>query len=352
MSDATVGAVAAALRTEVRDSLRGMDAAWDSLVDRSPLPSPFLRSWWLEGVAGPRPVFVLVFRNDRLVGGAAFERDRVLGVERLRAAGFRLDPDHLDLVADPAHVEDVVGELRAWLTRRGARIIDLVGLAEGARIIDSLPAPVRQAAFDQAPWSPLPPSLDEYLEQRPRELLRLIGQPRRRLERAGAEHRVVGAEDAQAALERFRRLHEAQWGDRSDFLPEFDRFARAGQEGIARGELVVRELWVDGDVVATHVCFVTAGRLSDYQAGRDGDRRWRGAGTWLTAVAVGDACERGCHEYDFLRGAEPYKEQWASNARSLVRAAATSGWRARLVAALLRTRRRAQEALRRSRVLG
>ena len=26
---------------------------WDQLVDASPLPSPFLRSWWLTGPADP-----------------------------------------------------------------------------------------------------------------------------------------------------------------------------------------------------------------------------------------------------------------------------------------------------------
>jgi hypothetical protein len=268
-------------------------------------------------------------------------------VERLRAAGFLLDPDHLDLIADPAHVEDVVGALRAWFTRRGARIIDLIGLAERARIVDALPPPVEQTVFDGAPWSPLPAGLDEYLEQRPPKLRRLVEQSRRRLERACVEYRVVDPKEALPALERLRRLHEAQWGDRSSFLPQFDRFARAAKEGIARRELLVHELWADGEVVTTHVNFETAGRLSEYQGARNGDRRWRGAGTWLMALTVGGACERGCLEYDLGRGAVSYKEQWASDVRPLVRAVATWGRRARLIATLLPAARRARNAMRR-----
>jgi CelD/BcsL family acetyltransferase involved in cellulose biosynthesis len=334
------------LRTEVRAALQGVEHEWDDLVDGSPLPSPFLRSWWLEAVAGPRASFVLLFDRARLVGGLALEQERVLGVERLRTVGFRLAADHLDLVAHPAYVADVVAALRAWFTRPGARIIDLVGLAERARVVDALPSAVRRTVLEEAPWSPLPTSLDDYFDQRPAELRDLVERPRRRLERAGAECRVVDAAEAGPALERLRRLHEAQWGNRSEFLPYFDRFARAARTGLARRELIMHELWVDDNVVATQVSFEVAGRLSNYQGARDCDRRWRGAGTWLMALGARDACERGCHEFDLLRGAEPYKEQWASDVRAVVGATVAWGWRARLVAAVLPAARRARNAMR------
>jgi CelD/BcsL family acetyltransferase involved in cellulose biosynthesis len=324
-----------------------MEKAWDALVDRSPLPSPFLRSWWLEAVAGPRPSFALVFHRDRLVGGVALEQDRVLGVERLRAVGFLLAADHLDLVADPAHLDEVVAALRTWFTRPGARVIDLVGLAERARITEALPSPVRSTVFDGAPWSALPATLSEYFDQQSPQLRSLVERPRRRLERAGAEYRVVDVDDTDPALERLRRLHEAHWGDGSEFLPHFERFARAARAGIARRELLIHEVWVGGEVVATHVSFEADGRLSHYQGGRDGDRRWRGVGTWLMALVVGDACERGCHEFDLLRGVEPYKQQWANDVRPLVHAAAAQGWRARLVVSLLPAGRMARKTLRR-----
>jgi CelD/BcsL family acetyltransferase involved in cellulose biosynthesis len=334
------------LRTELRSSLRDVATAWDALVDQSPLPSPFLRSWWLEALAGPHPAFVLAFRDDRLLGGMAFEQDRVLGVVRLRPVGYQLSADHLDLVADPAHVDDVMSALRVWFGRPGARIIDLVGLTEDARIIDALPPPVRQREFDVAPWSPLPATLDEYFALHP-QVPGLVDRPQRRLERAGVEYRIADVCETRAALERLRRLHETNWGERSEFLPRFDRFARAATEGAARGEVIVHELWAQEDVVAADVSFEVAGRLSSFQCGRDTDRRWRGAGNWLMAQIVADACKRGCHEFDLLRGGEPYKEQWASDSRPLVHAIASRGWRARLVVALLPAARRAQSTMKR-----
>lgn len=115
------------MRTEVRASLGELGVAWDALVDASPLPSPFLRSWWLEAGAGPEPRFVLVMDGDALVGGLALEEDRVLGVPRLREMGPLLGADHLDLVAAPGRADQVVGALADWFASRRPLLVDLVG---------------------------------------------------------------------------------------------------------------------------------------------------------------------------------------------------------------------------------
>jgi hypothetical protein len=48
------------LRVVVRTRLSALEPAWDNLVERLPLPSPFLRSWWLEHTAGGAQRFLLV----------------------------------------------------------------------------------------------------------------------------------------------------------------------------------------------------------------------------------------------------------------------------------------------------
>ncbi|MDB5113971.1 MAG: hypothetical protein JWL78_1041, partial [Chloroflexi bacterium] len=48
------------MQVTVRRSLGGYATAWDALVDRQPLPSPFLRSWWLEAMSAAHPRFLLV----------------------------------------------------------------------------------------------------------------------------------------------------------------------------------------------------------------------------------------------------------------------------------------------------
>src|SRR2546427_7710035 len=87
---------------EVRDSLADLASSWDALVAKQPIASPFLRSWWLEGVAGPRPRFVLVVDDGQLVGGDPLEEHRRMGMSRLQFIGSRnLAADHLDLRAVP-----------------------------------------------------------------------------------------------------------------------------------------------------------------------------------------------------------------------------------------------------------
>ena len=114
---------------------------WDRLVDQSPLPTPFLRSWWLTGTGGPRCRFLLVKQNDRLLGGLALDEERWLGLPCLRVmGGGPLCPDHLDLLAAPGHEAAVARLAGAWLRRPGARLLDLAGICADARLSTALSA--------------------------------------------------------------------------------------------------------------------------------------------------------------------------------------------------------------------
>jgi hypothetical protein len=65
---------------EVVDRLDDVCPDWDDLVDKSRFPSPFLRSWWVDGIgAGPGGVLriPLVFEGDELIGGIPLAQDRL-----------------------------------------------------------------------------------------------------------------------------------------------------------------------------------------------------------------------------------------------------------------------------------
>jgi CelD/BcsL family acetyltransferase involved in cellulose biosynthesis len=313
--------------TLVVGSLGPLAPSWDRLVEALPLPSPFLRSWWLEATAGPRPCFVLVVDGSRLAGGLALERDTRLGMARLRFMGAGpLCPDHLDVVAAPGREPDVLVALARWLARPGSRLIDLDGVPAGSRLAEALPGRVWAEVTDVAPWSPLPADPARYepgLTSRFRNTLR---RSRARLARQGAHHRVIPADECGRALETLRRLHHQRWGDSSSFLPSFDRFAAAAAEGVRRREVVLHELATGSGPVAVEVWFELAGRASFYQSGRDvTDPRWRGAGTVLRAAVIERACRLGFSEVDLLRGDDAYKRDWAPLARPLSRLRAAHG---------------------------
>ena len=155
--------------TRVLEQLGDHAAAWDRLVDAMPLPSPFLRSWWLAAVAQGDPRFVLVFDReprdgdpvggDRLLGGLALQQTHRAGVEWLEFLGSGpLQPDHLDLVCATDRADDVGAALRAWLGRPGNRVIDLMGARSGARLLDVVPGVGEVTPLEIAPYVTLPPT--------------------------------------------------------------------------------------------------------------------------------------------------------------------------------------------------
>jgi CelD/BcsL family acetyltransferase involved in cellulose biosynthesis len=325
-------------RVEVLERLGPLAHDWDALVEVQPLPSPFLRSWWIDHAAEAPARIVTVFDGDRLLGGAAFQVDRIrrgpLRLERVRMLGQGvLAPDHLDLIAEPGRRRDVARAVLGWLRRRGSRLVDLDGLAaEGAlaalfapEVVDRHPAP-RAGIADGA---------EAYLATLPGRLRSTVSRSAKRLAREGVSHRVVGVEEAAAALERLAALHEGRWREASTFLDAWPRFAAAARVGIERGDVVVHEL-VDaqGEVVAAELDLLAGDVVAFYQAGRRTEREWRGCGSALRAEVVRWAAGRGARTYDLLRGDEPYKADWATGRLELVRCRTGFGPLGRAQAAL------------------
>jgi CelD/BcsL family acetyltransferase involved in cellulose biosynthesis len=310
----------------VLDDLGRWAPQWDQLVDVSPLPSPFLRSWWLTGTGLAQRRFVLVVADDRLLGGLALEERRKLGLPCLTmlSAG-PLCPDHLDLLATEGHEDAVVSGVAAWLRRPGMRLIDLEGIYPDSRLIKALPGRVRREPLAGAPWAPLRVEASEYIAARPPGFRRTLRRASSRLAAEGAAHRINRGPAAVRSLGALQQLHGAQWGDRSRFLPSFDRFAAACRLGAERDEIAVHELAVGETVIAIMITFEVAGRVSLYQSARLIDFRWRDATSVLLAAIITDACDRGFAEVDFLRGDEAYKSNFAPERRMQFRLRAASG---------------------------
>lgn len=318
--------------------------AWDALVLRRPVPSPFLRTWWLteqEGLA------LLVVDGGVLVGGLALRRERRLGTTRYVAPGPTvLCPDHLDLLAETDRESEVVAAVREWFDGH-AWALDVRGLVADPLLARAVGTPARPD--DVAPWQPLPV---------PRES-RSVRRSRRRLAGLGLVHRHEP--DVVAGMRALRRLHEER-GDRGPLLAELDVVTRAVARGASRSEArvdvlagesggvaAVAEVAEVAEVAAVVVSFVVGDRLSLYQVGRSLRPEHDGAGTVLLADVVAAS---GATEVDLLRGDEAYKRSVAEHTRTLTRLRAARGWWPRLllrVEDVARTARAAVSARRRSR---
>ena len=299
-------------------------AAWDALVVRQPTVSPFLRSWWLDGAAGHRPLLLLVHEDHKLLGGLALEEDRRLVVPRLLALGSALAPDHVDLVAAPGREQDVLDALGRWLRRPGSRLLDLTCVVDSHRLAGLLPHVASDEVVEAAPYTELG-DFDELLRSRPSQLRNTVDRARRRLEKHGVRYRCGVAEEVEDSLKALRRLHGEAFGMRSLFLPYFDRFAAVARAGVRSGEVVFNELCLDDDVIATVVTFEVGSCVSYYQVGRATDHCFRGSGTYLEARMLERVCREGFRQFDHLRGQEAYKRAWAPQLRPLRRVRAVQG---------------------------
>ena len=322
-------------------SLGSNRASWDDLVDRSALPSPFLKSWWLENaLAGSLVVLGCSDGEGRMLGGAAFEADTLsmgpFGVPRLRSVGQGvLTPDHLDVVADPRDRNAVVASVARWL-HSSRRLIDLDGLADTSELPALLDAP----AIDNepAPYLDLGPLTTEApLAQMPGRLRSTVKRSGKRLARDGYVVRRIdrasGSTAHEGALDALLHLHDERWQDTSALADGADRLQRTLRAALAAGGAVIHELADDERVIASEVELLAGTRACFYQSGRLTDREFRGSGSVLKEAVLRWAIEEGLTEFDLLRGAESYKDDWADSSRNVLRIRVGSGTAASLTAA-------------------
>lgn len=306
-------------------ALGDLAASWDDLVDRSALPSPFLKSWWVDNAAGGEPAILTCHGDDgRLLGGAAFEVDhvghRALGLVRVRVLGQGpLAPDHIDVLAAPEHRTEVLAAVCGWL-RTGNRIVDLDGLSADCEVPWLLGAPL--LVRETAPYRSLG-SADPTAEL-PGRLRSTIKRAAKRLARSGFAPRTVPPADAEQALETLFELHDHRWQDRSSWSAS-ERAAsnatlrRTLLAGLHCGGAVIHEITDGTQVIASEIELIAGRRVAFYQAGRLTDQEFRGSGSALKAEVLRWAVREGMTEFDLLRGDDRYKDDWATDLREVHR---------------------------------
>lgn len=127
-------------------------------------------------------------------------------------------------------------------------------------------------------------------------------------------------QEAGPAMEDFLRLHHLRWDPEggSDGIPRglVEDFHRELAPLLAaRGWLRLYRLEVGGQPIAAVYGLELARRFYYYQSGMDPAWSARSPGLVLVGRTVEDAYARGLTDYDFLRGAEPHKLDWATDRR-------------------------------------
>ncbi|HLS19540.1 MAG TPA: GNAT family N-acetyltransferase [Paracoccaceae bacterium] len=303
-----------------RDGLAAIEAEWTDLWHRC-LASPFQHPGWLlpwaRHYAADRSFAVTLRLGGRLEALAPVFLWK--GVLRLAGTGPSDQGDWL-----------LTKRAEAWA---GVLFAELAGVAADFRRIDLRqlpPGSSLRSALVPAGWT------EAQGEGAPCHSARLAGADglgavstkcrsnwryaMRRIEREGGQVELVPAGDTPQAMEALARCHALRWRERGEsgmladpliarFLPDAAAIlARAGVLRLYRlrfGEVTAAALMVLAGH-ATHAYYIGGfdpahGRLSPSSA--------------LIGFAMRQAAREGAREFDFLRGAEPYKARWGARAQ-------------------------------------
>lgn len=327
-------------------SLARLAEAWDELLAASDADALFLTwtwisTWWVNFGAG-RQLHVLAARDEQgsLLGIAPLMVQR--GVEgfppKLRVLmvigqqGETL-AERLDLIVRRGHEDAVVEAFVRHLMDEQRDLFDLLFLERVRtdstafvalrRCLDERGLTVRTDNEQPSPYRSLPATYEDLRASMSRNFRRQLSNARNRLKKEGAVALCFAPDDIPVAeaMDELIALHRARWGpDEGSFrTPDYVQFHRALSERLAdRGELVLVLLRVGSETVAGRYDFMYGGRVWCFQGGWQPAFERMRVGTILTADVMDWAIARGCTEYDFLSGDDPYKRRWADDERTLL----------------------------------
>ena len=366
--------------------IEALRAEWTALFDTAADPSPFLSHEWLScwwrAFGGRREPWILEARDRAgalaglllLVGGVG-----PLGVRRWRLLGNGVTgADGLDVLARagdaPAVATPSRGPSRSWRPgASGTCSISRTSPAARRRWARSgAPLGARGASATvergfACPGFALRGTFEAHLARVPRR--ETYGRRVRWLSRQPGFLLDVATTPAEApaALEDLLRLHRLRWAadGGSSGIPQGaveDFHREVAPRLAARGWLRLYRLHVGGAAIAAVYGIEIGRRFFYYQSGYDPEWSARSPGLVLVGRTIEDAYARGLADYDFLRGTEPYKLEWASDRRETctlrlrapslragTAALARDAWRGARDAARAIAPARAWQALRRAR---
>ena len=289
---------------------------WHTLLERKEWSTVFLtpewqETWWAQcGVGGSDLRLLKVGADDEPLGIAPM----ALQGETLAFLGDTDLFDYHDFIGEsPEFFEALVRCLDAepWSE------LDLRSVPEFSPTLTHLVDLYRVKGYsvsvepeDVVPGLQLPATWDEYLAGLRKKDRHELRRKLRRLESAG-EVRVVLSDESSLDkdVDAFLELMRESSDEKRDFMrPDREAFFRRVVQRIHEaGHLRLFSLDLDGERVASVICFDYDGRRLLYNSGYRLAHRPLSVGLMLKALCLKDAIESGMSYFDFLRGPEPYK---------------------------------------------
>jgi CelD/BcsL family acetyltransferase involved in cellulose biosynthesis len=347
-SDASysISTVAARHEIEIHDAIEPIADEWEELAVRigaDPFRRPGWFSCWLESFGSQGLKVLAVRREGRLAA--------VLPVFARRGTVHSVTNWHTPrfaAVAADASAEESVLE---GLFRDAPRRVDLSFLptesverlrrAAGRRSFSSRPVL-------RSPYVKIEGDWDSYLRGLTSKARSNLRRRRKRLAERGevAIEVVEGGSGLEALLEESFRIEASGWkGAQNTAIvssADTERFYRRLAHWAADVEILrLALLRLDGRLIASNLSLESEGSHYLVKIGHDAELGQWAPGTVLTAAMIERAFSLRLKSYEFLGDAAPYKLQWTSTCRDLMRAQAFAGSPLGRIDRLAQTRGRA-----------
>jgi CelD/BcsL family acetyltransferase involved in cellulose biosynthesis len=302
-------------------SFESLFARWSAsrstLVWNSPfvLP-PWLVSWWSAFGAGHDLLLWEICDGNRALGIAPLRLDG----ETARFIGDEDVCDYQDFIVESGQERVFFGALLHLLHRHGIRRLDLSAVRPDSIVMQTLPAVADavgwkssredgEVSFEMA----LPVSWEAYLSELPGKERHEIHRKFRRLQRSSSYSLEVleDPRDVESAMGEFLHLFRLSRPEKREFLTAArETFLRSVVQALAEYRLArLCFLEVDGARAASALCFDYNDSVYLYNSGLDPDYRHLSVGLLCKLLTLRRSIEDGRKVYDFLKGAETYKQR-------------------------------------------
>lgn len=301
------------------ESFQEIQTEWEELLSLSPVNTLYLtpqwqQVWWETFGDGKKMAGFYVRSCGNMMAIASLARQG----DAVTFMGGPETFDYNDFLVRPGFEAAFFTQLLQCMEEKSFHTLTLYSLAENSPTLTYLPERARQEGYrvevteeDVAPGLVLPSTWEEYLALLSKKDRHELRRKFRRLESTENWRWYCLDDEGQIndRLDDFLRLMRMSAKEKELYLTEQREhfFRRIAQLTSQMGLLKLFFLEMDGEPVATTLCFDYGSSRLLYNSGYNPEYGFYSVGLLLNALCLGNAIEQGKEYFDFLRGSEPYK---------------------------------------------